>query len=220
MPKLDFSLQFSLRTVFSVTVEDINIGALYLDLPAFNLTVNTLSNAMSNCQTPPAGTPSDQIYAELIHLNGALVAELSYEILDGSKTGVIETWTIWDALDKCYAFFPGLGSIGTVPSSSRSSLLTAPAITTCTTGSTTSTTGAAAVGAALKSLSPGAKAGAVIGKFSAKNFLFQVVSKAKHPLLVPEYTDSEFLSCRDLDRGCSYCNSSLVWWTRKSESQH
>jgi hypothetical protein len=167
MPKLDFSLQFSLRTVFSVTVEDINIGALYLDLPAFNLTVNTLTNAMSNCQTPPAGTPSDQIYAELIHLDGALVAELSYELLDGHETGVIETWTIWDALDKCYAFFPGLGTIGTVPSSSKSPLLTAAAITTCTTGGTGSTTGTAAVGAALKSLSPGAKAGAVIGEFLA-----------------------------------------------------
>jgi hypothetical protein len=169
MPKLDFSLQFSLRTVFSVTVEDINIGALYLDLPAFNLTVNTLTNTMSNCQTPPAGTPSDQIYAELIHLDGALVAELSYELLDGHKTGVIETWTIWDALDKCYAFFPGLGSIGTVPSSSKSPLLTAAAITTCTTGGTGTTTGTAAVGAALKSLSPGAKAGAVIGEFSSRS---------------------------------------------------
>jgi hypothetical protein len=165
MPQLDFSVQLSLRTVFSVTVEDINIGALYLDLPAFNLTVNTLTNAMSNCQTPPAGTPSDEIYAELIHLNGALIAELSYEILDGGKTGIIDTWTIWDALDKCYAFFPGLGSIGAVPASSKSPLLTAPAITTCTTGGTTSTTGTAAIGAALKSLSPGAKAGTVIGEY-------------------------------------------------------
>ena len=165
MPQLDFSVQFSLRTVFSVTVEDINIGALYLDLPAFNLTVNTLKNAMSDCQAPPAGTPSDEIYAELIHLNGTLVAELSYELLDGNKTGVIDNWIIWDALDECYAFFPGLGSIGAVPASSKSPLLTAAAITTCTTGGTTTNTGTAAVGAALKSLSPGAKAGAVIGEY-------------------------------------------------------
>ncbi|MCJ1383187.1 hypothetical protein MMC17_006300 [Xylographa soralifera] len=163
MPQLDFSMQLSLRTVFSVTVENINIGALYLDLPAFNLTVNTLTNAMSNCQTPPAGTPSGEIYAELIHLNGALVAELSYEILDGDTTGIIETWTIWDALDKCYAFFPGLGSIGVVPDSSMSPLLTAAPVTTCTTGGTTNLTGTAVVGAAIQSLSPGAKAGAIIG---------------------------------------------------------
>jgi hypothetical protein len=75
--QLDFNLKLSLRTVFSVKVENINIGALYLDLPAFNFTVNTLTNAMSDCQTPPAGTSSDQIYAELIHLNGDLIAELS-----------------------------------------------------------------------------------------------------------------------------------------------
>jgi hypothetical protein len=166
MPQLDFSMQFSLRTVFSVTVEEINIGALYLDLPTFHLTTNTLTNAMSNCQTPPEGTPSDEIYAELIHFNGELIAQLSYELLDGDKTGIIANWTIWDALDECYAFFPGLGFIGAVPSSSKSPLLTASAITTCSTGGTTSTTGTAAVATALKSLSPGAKAGAVIGKYS------------------------------------------------------
>ena len=224
MPQLDFSVQVSLRTVFSVTVEDINIGALYLDLPAFNLTVNTLTNAMSNCQTPPAGTPSDEIYAELIHLNGALVAELSYEILDGGKTGIIDTWTIWDALDKCYAFFPGLGSIGAVPASSKSPLLTAPAITTCTTG-TTSTTGTAAIGAALKSLSPGAKAGVVIGEYpsSRRRIPFSGLSQEADvlidlPLLLPKYTDFEFLPCRDLSRRRAYRSSSLVQWSCKSKS--
>jgi hypothetical protein len=164
MPQLDFSMQISLRTVFSVTAEDLNIGALYLDLPAYNLTINTLSNATSNCQTPQPGTPSDEIYAELIHLDGALVAELSYEILDGGLSGVIEDWTIGDKMDKCYAFFPGLGSIGVVPDSSQSPLLTAPPITTCTTGAQTTSTGVAAIGAAINSLNAGAKAGAVIGK--------------------------------------------------------
>ena len=165
MPQLDFNILFSLRTVFSVTADDINIGALYLDLPAFNLTVNTMTNATSNCQAPLADTPPDEIYAELIHLDGELVAELSYELFDEDKNVIIETWPIWDALDKCYAFLPGLGSIGDVPTSSKSPLLTAPAITTCTTaGGTNTTTGTAAVGAALKSLSPGAKASVVIGE--------------------------------------------------------
>ena len=166
-----------------MTVEDIDVGALYLDLPAFNLTVNTLTNAMSNCQTPSASTPSDDIYAELIHLNGALVAELSYEILDGHETGIIDTWTIWDALDKCYAFFPGLGSIGAVPASSKSPLLTAPAIRTCTTGGTTNTTGTAAIVTGLKSLSPGAKAGAVIGEYptSRRRISFSGLSQEQMP---------------------------------------
>ncbi|TAQ85817.1 hypothetical protein B7494_g5863 [Chlorociboria aeruginascens] len=169
MPKLDFSMKFSLRTVFSVTIEGMNIGVLTLDLPAFNLTVNTVTNATSNCQIPPANTSSNEIYAELVHLNGTLVAELSYEVLNGDETGVIETWSIWDALDKCYAFLPGLGALGDVPSSSDSRLLTTVPITTCDTGSsmtangTASTTGTAAVGAALKSLSPRAKAGAIVG---------------------------------------------------------
>ncbi|MCJ1390596.1 hypothetical protein MMC18_003456 [Xylographa bjoerkii] len=163
MPQLDFSVQLSLRTVFSVTVEDINVGALYLDLPAFNLTVNTLTNAMSDCQTPPAGTPTDEIYTELIHLNGALVAELSYEIFDGGSTGIIEKWTIWNALDKCYAFLPGLGSIGVVPDSPQSPLLTAPPLTSCTAGGRTNLTGTVSIGTAIQSLSPGAIAGAGIG---------------------------------------------------------
>ena len=165
MPQLDFNIQFSLRTVFSVTADDINIGALYLDLPAFNLTVNTMTNATSNCQAPLADTPPDEIYAELIHLDGDFVAELSYELFDEDIKGSIKKWPIWDELDKCYAFLPGLGSIGDVPPSSKSPLLTAPAITTCTTaGGSNTTTGTAAVGAALKSLSPGAKASVVIGE--------------------------------------------------------
>ena len=148
-----------------MTVEGINVGALLLDLPAVNFIVNTMTNATSNCQTPPAGTPSHEIYAELIHLSGALNATLSYEILGGHEDGTLDTWALWDGYDKCYAFFPGLGSIGAVPASSQSPLLTAPPVTTCTTGSTTSTTGTAAIGTALKSLSPGAKAGAVIGEY-------------------------------------------------------
>jgi hypothetical protein len=168
MPHLDFTVQLSLRTVFSVTVEKIIIGALYLDLPAFNLTVDTLTNALSNCQAAPSGTSSDDVYAELIHVNGALVAELSYELLGGENSGILETWKIHNATDDCYAFFPGLGSIGAVPASPQSRLLTAAAVTTCTTGGSTSTTegtGTTAVAVALKSLSSGAKAGAVIGGY-------------------------------------------------------
>lgn len=164
MPKLDFSVQFSLRTVFSVTVEKINIGALYLDLPAFNLTVETMTNALSNCQIPPSGTSPDKIYRGLIHTTGAFVAELSYELLGGAKNGTLETWTMFTAWDRCFAFLPGLGALGEVPSSPKSKALTAPPITTCTTGGSTNATGAAAVRSALRSLSPGAKAGAVIGK--------------------------------------------------------
>ena len=164
MPQLNFSIQFSLRTVFSVTFEDINIGALYLDLPAFNLTVNTLPTAMYNCQPPPAGTPSNEIYSDLIQANGAFVAELSYELLEGGRTGVLDTWLIGEAYNSCHAFFPALGFISDVPPSPKSPNLTETAITTCTTGGTTSTTSAAAVREVLKSLSPGAKAGAVIGK--------------------------------------------------------
>ena len=159
MPKLDFNMNFALRTVFSVTVEDINVGALYLDLPAFDLTVNTLQHKTSNCQTPSAGTPPDQIYDELIHMGATLNAILSYEILGGELAGQIESWQMWDGLDECYAFLPGLGSLGPVPASSKSSVLTAPPIMKCTTD------GKVSVGAALKSLSPGAKAGAAIGEY-------------------------------------------------------
>jgi hypothetical protein len=61
------------------------------------------------------------IYAELIHMNGALGAELSYELLGGDESDVIKSWHIRDALDECYAFFPSLGFIGAVPSSSNRS---------------------------------------------------------------------------------------------------
>ena len=148
-----------------MSIEDINIGALYLELPAFNLTVNTLNNVLFNCKTAPAGTLSDQIYAELINLNGALVASLSYELLDGDESGNINNSTLVDALNECYAFFPGLGSLGAVPPSSKASNLTATAVTTCTTGGTTTTTGTAAVHAAFKSLSPGSKARIAIGEY-------------------------------------------------------
>jgi hypothetical protein len=163
-PQLDFSFQLSLRTVFSITVEEINVGSLILDLPAFNLTVATLTNALSTCQTPPPGTPSDHIYAELIQMNGALVAKLSYELFSGNESVVLYQWHIWNVLDECYAFFPGLGFIGAVPSSSKSELLTAAPITKCTSGPGPGPTGTAAVGEALRGLSPGAKAGAVIGE--------------------------------------------------------
>lgn len=184
IPQLDFSVQLALRTVLSITVEDINIGALFLDLPAFNLTAATLTNALSTCQTPPSGTPSDQIYAELIQMNGALVAELSYELLGGDDSGVIENWKIWDALDECYAFFPGLGFIGVVPSSSKSELLTAAPLTTCTSGAGAGTTGTAAVEEALRGLSPGTKAGVVIGELLFLGF-------ARAVLLISHYRDSD-----------------------------
>jgi hypothetical protein len=109
LPKLDFNVQLSLRTVFSVTVEAINVGALFLDLPAFNLTVNTMTNALSNCQAPPSGTPTDKIYRELIHTTGTFLAELSYELLGGAKKGTLDTWPMWTPLDKCF-LFPGLGN--------------------------------------------------------------------------------------------------------------
>lgn len=163
-PELDFSVQISLRTVIGITVEEVNIGALMLDLPAFNFTAATVTDSLSNCKPPPAGTSSDQIYAELIHINGDLLAVLSYELLGGDESGVLDSWTMWDGLHECYAFFPGLGFIGAVPPSSKSKLLTAPPITTCTTGTGPGATGIAGLGEALKGLSPGEKAGAVIGE--------------------------------------------------------
>lgn len=166
MPEAEFSIQLSLRTVFSVTVEEINVGALYLDLPAFNLTANTVTNMLSNCQSPSANTPPDDIYAELIDVNYALVADLSYKVFDGDFTGTIDTWT-WKSWSSCYAFFPGLGFIGPPPASSKSALLTASPVVACTSSGlngTTTTTGPAAIGTALKSLSPGAKAGAIVGE--------------------------------------------------------
>ena len=163
-PELEFSVQISLRTVISITVEDANIGALTLDLPAFKFTAATVKNSMSNCKPPQAGTPSDQIFAELIHVSGDLVAELSYELLGGEESGTIDTWDMWNGWHDCYAFFPGLGFIGPPPTSSKSKLLTAPPITTCTTGAGAGATGTAALGEALRGLPPGEKAGAVIGE--------------------------------------------------------
>ena len=162
--QLEFNAELSLRTVLSVTFDDVNIGALILDLPAFRLDVATLNNALSSCQPPPSGTPSDQIYAELIHMSGGLVANLSYEILGGDESGLIDSWDLDDLLDECYAFFPGLGFIGAVPDSSKSELLTAAPITTCTSGAGPVATGTAAVVKALRGLSPGEKAGVVIGE--------------------------------------------------------
>jgi hypothetical protein len=165
IPQLEFDIKISLRSVFSVNTAGFDLGKLNLDLPAFDLSVETLSHMLSDCQSPPPGTPSDEIYDALIHLNGALVAELSYELFEGKDNGTIDHWTIADPLDKCYAFLPGLGSIGTVPSSSKSPLLDAAPVTTCTSGST-STTGTAAVKSAVESLSRGDKAGIIVGKGS------------------------------------------------------
>jgi hypothetical protein len=147
-----------------VTVEDINIGALYLDLPAFNLTLETVTQTNSTCQTP---LPGDEVYTELIAMDGALVSVLSYELLDGDASGVIKSWTLWQPsiLEQCFAFFPGLGFIGEVPSSPTARNLTTAAIETCSTGNDSTSTGTAAVGAALKALSPGDKAGVAIGVY-------------------------------------------------------
>jgi hypothetical protein len=153
-------VQLSLRTVFSISVFDFKVAALNLDLPAFNLDVESRANVLANCQTPPAGTPSDRIYSELTSFHGNLFAELSYDITNDTRS--IKKWEIWDNLNKCYAFFPGLGHIGSVPDSPKSALLTAAAVTTCTTDGVASS---ATLGAVLGALSPGAKAGAVIGEF-------------------------------------------------------
>ena len=163
-PELDFSVQVSLRTVIGITVEDVNIGALMLDLPAFKFTAATVTDSLSNCKPPPAGTSSDQIYAELIQITGDLVAELSYELLGGDESGSLDNWTMWDGFHECYAFFPGLGFIGDPPPSSKSKLLTAPPITTCTTGTGPGATGIAGLGEALRGLSTGEKVGAVVGE--------------------------------------------------------
>lgn len=150
----------ALRTVFSVTVESIDVGTLTLDLPAFDFSVNTLTNKMSNCQTPPASTPSDRIYAELIHMHGSLDAILSYELLDDEFSGVIDKWTMSNMFDECYAFLPGLGTIGSVPASSKDSILTARPVTTCTTDGKTT------IGEAVKSLDRSEKAAIAVGKSS------------------------------------------------------
>jgi hypothetical protein len=216
IPQLDFNVMFSLRTVISVTVEEINIGALYLDLPAFNLTVNTLTNALSSCQPAPAGTPSDEIFAELIQASGAFVAQLSYEVLDGNLSGIIDTWPIGPAMESCYAFFPGLASLGAVPSSSKSPNLTAASITTCSTGGATNATGTSGVSVAFKSLSPGAKAGAVIGECPRLSVQKYVSDAQKiHHLLLQRCTDLDFLHHRDFSRRHAYCSSILVRRPRK-----
>ena len=158
MPKLEFNAMLALRTVFSITVESVDVGALTLDLPAFDFSVNTLTNKMSNCKTPPAGTPSDQIYAELIHMHGSLNAILSYELLDDEFSGEIDSWPMWNMFDECYAFLPGVGSIGAVPSSSEDSILTARPVTTCTIDGKTT------IGGAVGSLDRGEKAAIAIGK--------------------------------------------------------
>jgi hypothetical protein len=160
MPKLEFNAMLALRTVFSVTVESVDVGALTLDLPAFDFSVNTLANKMSNCQSPPAGTPSDQIYDELIHMHGSLDAILSYELLDDEFSGIIDKWTMGNMFDECYAFLPGVGSIGAVPSSSKDAVLTARPVTTCTTDGKTT------MGVAVKSLDRGDKAAVAVGKSS------------------------------------------------------
>lgn len=150
----------SLRTVFSVSVESIDVGTLTLDLPAFDFNVNTVTDKTSNCKTPPPGTPSNQIYGELIHMHGSLDAILSYELLDGDFSGVIDNWTMWNMFDECYAFFPGVGTLGTVPSTSEDSVLTARPVTTCTTDGKTT------IGVAVRSLDRGEKAAIAVGKFS------------------------------------------------------
>ena len=205
-PELDFSVQLSLRTIISITAEEVNIGAITLDLPAFKVTAATMTDALSNCKAPTAVTPSDQIYAELIHVNGSLVAELSYELLGGKDSGVIDTWDIWDAFDRCYAFFPGLGFIGTPPPSSKSKLLTAPPITTCTTGSGPGATGIAGLGEALRGLSTGEKVGAIIGEL-----LFCLCSWAV--VLIPNSRDSGRRQCHRSSR--FLCRS----WQRKPRYQ-
>jgi hypothetical protein len=131
LPKLDFSLELALRTVVSLNVEDFAVGSLTLDLPAFNFEVRTVTNKMSNCQSPKVDTPPDEIYADLIHVTGSLNATLSYDLFNDKLNGTIETWTMGDALKECYAFLPGQGSIGAVPSSPKDSALSAPAVTTC-----------------------------------------------------------------------------------------
>ena len=129
------------------------------------MTVSTLNNVTSKCQTPPSGTSSKDIYKELINLTGDLNAVLGYELLNEAKSGTIDSWRIHDELNECFAFYPGLAALGNVPDSSNAAVLSATPRTKCTTAGTNSTaTGNAALGATLKSLSPGAKAGAVIGK--------------------------------------------------------
>ena len=204
-PELDFSVQISLRTVISITVDEVNIGALTLDLPAFKFTAATMTNSLSTCKPAPAGTPSDQIYAELIHMNGDLVAELSYELFGGDESGLIDQWDIWGGFHECYAFFPGLGFIGAVPPSSKSKLLTAPPITTCTTGAGPGATGIAGLGEALRGLSTGEKVGAIIGEL-----LLCLCSQAV--VLISNSRDSGRRQC--------HCSSRLPCRSWQREARH
>ena len=159
MPSLDFSAMLALRTVFSVDVEGLDVGALTLDLPAFDMSVQTEQNMLANCKVAPPGTPSDKVYQELIHLTASLDAKLSYELLDDEFSGPLGNWTIWNALDECYAFLPGSGSIGPVPTLSTDSVLTEKPVTTCTTDG-----GQVTVGSLVHSLGPGIKAGIACGE--------------------------------------------------------
>jgi hypothetical protein len=159
IPSLDFSAMLALRTIFSVDVEGLDVGALTLDLPAFDLNVQTEQNMLADCTTPPPGTPSDKIYQELIHLTASLDAKLGYELLGDEFSGLLGNWTIGKPVDKCYAFLPGSGSIGQVPPLSTDSVLTAKPVTTCTTDG-----GRVTVGSIVQSLSPGFKAGIAVGK--------------------------------------------------------
>lgn len=159
MPQLDFSAMLALRTVFSVDVEGLDVGALTLDLPAFDLTVNTMQNMLADCKRPPPGTPPDKIYAELIHMGATLDAKLSYEALGNEFSGEIDSWQLWSGIDKCYAFLPGSGSIGPVPASSQDSILTEKPVTTCTTD------GNPTIAMAVQSLTPRIKAGIAAGKY-------------------------------------------------------
>ena len=205
----------ALRTVFSVSVESINVGNITLDLPAFDFNANTVTNKLANCQSPPPGTPSDQIYAELIHMHGSLDAILSYELLDGDFGGVIDNWTMWNMFDECYAFLPGVGTLGTVPSSSTDSVLTARPVTTCTTD------GKATIGAAVQSLDRGEKAAIGVGKsFSCWNLLAWAVPGDTYPhvnrLLLRIYADVRLLSCRNFHRSFPYRSSRLLGRSCKS----
>ena len=207
-PELDFSVQVSLRTVIGITVEDVNIGALMLDLPAFKFTAATVTDSLSNCKPPPAGTSSDQIYAELIQITGDLVAELSYELLGGDESGSLDNWTMWDGFHECYAFFPGLGFIGDPPPSSKSKLLTAPPITTCTTGTGPGATGIAGLGEALRGLSTGEKVGAVVGELllCLCSWAVVLISNARYCGRRQCHRSSRFL-CRSWQRKTRYQES-------------
>ena len=199
MPSLDFSAMLALRTVFSVDVEGLDVGALTLDLPAFDLEVQTKQNMLANCKAPLPGTPSDEIYQELIHLSASLDAKLSYELLGDESSGPLDSWTIWNALDECYAFLPGSGSLGPVPTSSADSVLTEKPVTTCTTDG-----GQVTVGSIVQSLSPGVKAGVAVGQYQT------IDHNMPGPLL------TLFSALRNLGGCLSHRSSRLLLGPRKS----